>query len=80
MTEFATIDHAGAKSDVVDRKARRIAQTFRRDERMEALLELREKDPGRYGTLPHRDRLSAAYYSVARAAAMEAALADEDVT
>ncbi len=77
-TTFGTIDHAGAESDVVDRKARRIADTFRRDDQMERLLELRENDPDRYAKLPHRNRLAVGYYSVARAAAQEAALEDED--
>jgi len=78
MTEFATIDHSGSESDVVQRKATRIADTFRRDDDMETLLELRERDPEGYAKLSHRNRLGLAYYELARAAAMQVALADED--
>jgi len=78
MTEYATIDHAGSESDVVNRKARRIATRFKRDDDMEALLELRTNHPKRFAELPHRNRLGLAYYGLARAAAMQVALADED--
>ncbi len=75
---YGTITHDGPESDVVQRKATRIADTFRRDDDMETLLELRERDPESYAKLPHRNRLAVGYYSVARAAAMQAALGDED--
>ena len=75
---YGTITHDGPESDVVQRKATRIADTFRRDDDMEALLELRTNHPKRFAELPHRNRLGLAYYGLARAAAMQVALADED--
>lgn len=73
---FGRITHEG--SDVTQRKARRIAVGFVRSDAMEARLELRERDPDGFASLPRDERLSVAYYDLSRAAAMQAALDDED--
>ena len=80
MTEYATIDHAGAGSDVVERKARRIAESFVRDDEMERFLELRKSDPDRFASLrlAPRTLLALDYYAAARKVASELASGDED--
>jgi hypothetical protein len=79
MTSTGAAGRIVHDEDVAQAKRhKRALRSFRRDEHMETLLELRKNEPKRFAELPDLERLAVDHYATARKAAHEAALAAEE--